>query len=338
MKILVTAPFTEKDLARLKEKAEVIYENWQTGGSLEFDSEKLIKRLNDNKIDIIITEGDEVDEEVIEHTNLKVIASTRGTPVNVDRKAATGKKIPIIYAPHRNADAVADLTVMMMLMQTRKYLSLERLLHSGSYDVTELDEEEFGQFYSKYRGCELGNLTIGVIGFGAIGSRVATRLYHGFGSKILYYDPYISDNDPTVASVQAKSVSLSELMSTADMITLHVSPTKESDELIGVKEFKLMKPSAFFFNLARSFSIDEDALYELLQNNRIAGAGLDVFDDEPVDSDNRFLEFDNVIVTPHIGGNTLDVIKHQSIMVTNDIIDFLDNKRPKNIWNPEIYQ
>ena len=115
----------------------VIYENWQVSGSLEFDSENFIKRLNDNQIDILITEADEVDEEVINNTNLKLIASTRGTPVNVDRDTATEKKIPIIFAPHRNADAVADLTVMMMLIQARKFISLERLLTSGSFDMSE---------------------------------------------------------------------------------------------------------------------------------------------------------------------------------------------------------
>ena len=116
MKILITAPFTEEELKKLKAKNEVIYENWQLTGNLEFNSSNLIKRINENKIDILITEADEVDEDVINQTNLKLIASTRGTPVNVDRETATKKNVPILYAPHRNADAVADLTVMMMLI------------------------------------------------------------------------------------------------------------------------------------------------------------------------------------------------------------------------------
>ena len=337
MKILITAPFTEEELKKLKAKNEVIYENWQLTGNLEFNSSNLIKRINENKIDILITEADEVDEDVINQTNLKLIASTRGTPVNVDRETATKKNVPILYAPHRNADAVADLTVMMMLIQTRKFISLERLLQSGSFDMSELDEEEFGNFYSKYRGNEIGNLTIGVIGFGAIGSRVAQRLHYGFGSKIIYYDPYIPQDSLLVQSTKATSVSLEELLSTADMITLHVPSIPETDGMIGQKEFELMKPTAHFFNLARSYSIDEDALYESLENNKIAGAGLDVFDDEPVDSENRFLKFNNVVVTPHMAGNTADVISHQSIMITNDVLDFLNGLNPKNVWNKEIY-
>ena len=144
-------------------------------------------------------------------------------------------------------------------------------------------------------------------------------------------------DDEIVKATKATSVSLEELLSTADMITLHVPPIPETDGMIGEKEFKLMKSTAHFFNLARSFSIDENALFQALENNKIAGAGLDVFDNEPVDSENRFLKFDNVTVTPHMAGNTTDVITHQSIMVTNDILTFLKNEKPINIWNKEIY-
>ena len=100
MKILITAPFDKQGIEKLQLQYDVIYENWHETGKLEFDSNSLINRLNSQKIDIFVTEADEVDQEVIEKTNLKLIASTRGTPVNVDREAASAKKIPIIYAPH----------------------------------------------------------------------------------------------------------------------------------------------------------------------------------------------------------------------------------------------
>lgn len=337
MRILITAPFHETFTNQLGKFAEVYYESWRETGIIEFDSIELIKRINDNYIDIIITEADEVDEEVIESTNLKLIASTRGYPVNVDREAASLKKIPILYTPHRNADAVADLTVLLMLSQARKLISLDRLLRSGNFDMSDLEEEEFADFFNKNQGFELANQTIGIIGFGAIGSKVAQRLYHGFGSKIVYYDPYIEENNPIIKSTKAQSVSLEELMRTADLISLHTPAIEETEELIGKDEFALMKPTAHFFNLARSYCIDEDALFSAIKNKKIAGAGLDVFDQEPVDSDNRFLEFDNVTVTPHIGGNTKDVIYHQSKIITDDIINFLEGKSLKNIWNTEIY-
>jgi D-3-phosphoglycerate dehydrogenase len=337
MRILVTAPFHQEFIDRLKESAEIFYENWRDTGILEFDSSELTKRINEKNIDIIITEADEVDKEVIENTNLKLIASTRGTPVNVDRESASSKKIPILFTPHRNADAVADLTILLMLSQARKIIPLDRLLKTGKFDISDLEEEEFANFYNKYQGFELGNQTVGIIGFGAIGSKVAHRLFHGFGSKIVYYDPYIKENNPTVVSTRAESLSLEELMKIADLITLHTPPVEETEELLGEKEFALMKPTAHFFNLARSFCIDEDALFTAIKEKRLAGAGLDVFDQEPVDSDNRFLEFDNVTVTPHIGGNTKDVIYHQSKIITEDVTNFLEGKKLVNIWNSEIY-
>lgn len=336
MKILITAPFDKQGIEKLQLQYDVIYENWHETGKLEFDSNSLINRLNSQKIDIFVTEADEVDQEVIEKTNLKLIASTRGTPVNVDREAASAKKIPIIYAPHRNADAVADLTIAMMLVSARKLIQIDRFLKNGNFNSADLDEDEFAEYMSRFQGIELGNLTIGIIGFGAIGSRVAYRLYHGFGSKILYYDPYIPQNDPKIQNTQAQAVTLEDLMKNSDMITIHTPPAEDTDELIGEKQFALMKPTAYFFNLARSYCINENALYNAIKEKKIAGAGLDVFDQEPVDSENRFLEFDNVIVTPHTGGNTIDVIKHQTQLITDDIINFLTGKEIKNIWNTEI--
>jgi len=338
MKILIVAPFDQESLKELENVAEVTYENWRDTGKIEFDSDSLIKRINENKFDIIISEVDDIDDEVIENTNLKLIASTRGTPVNVDRESATEKNIPIIFTPHRNANAVADLTILLMLNQARKTIALDRLLKKGDFDVSDLEEEEFAGFFNTYQGFELGNSTIGIIGFGAIGSKVAQRLYHGFGSKIIYFDPFIPETSLEVMSVKARSVSLKVLMRTSDLVTIHTAPTEETEQLVGETEFSLMKPTAHFFNTSRAYCVDENALYEVIKSKKIAGAGLDVFNDEPVDSENRFLEFDNVTVTPHIGGNTKDVIVHQSKMITEDILNFIHNKKLKYVWNDEIFK
>ncbi|MFX0210201.1 MAG: NAD(P)-dependent oxidoreductase, partial [Candidatus Hodarchaeota archaeon] len=307
---------------------------WRDTGKLYFDDDELIQKIIDTQIDIIITEADEIDAWVIEKTDLKLIASTRGTPVNVDAEAAGEKNIPVIFTPHRNADAVADLTIAMMLTQARKMIAIDRFLRSGKFDIAELEEDDFAEFFNQFQGIELGNLTIGIIGFGAIGQRVARRLHNGFGSKILYYDPYISEEHEIVQETKALSISLENLMKESDMITIHTPPIEETEELVNAEMIALMKPTAHFFNLARSFCIDEDALYEAIKEKRIAGAGLDVFDDEPCDSDNRFLEFDNVTVMPHFGGNTKDVVRHQTDMIVEDILKFLQNKPLKHPWKP----
>lgn len=336
LKILITAPFHESGLKKLQEHCEVLYENWRDTGKLYFDEDELIHKLNDNQIDIFITEADEVDAWVIEKTNLRLIASTRGTPVNVDEEAAAEKNIPVIYSPHRNADAVADLTVAMMLTQARKMIEIDRLLKSGNFNLADIEsEEEFAEFYNQFTGVELGGLTIGIIGFGAIGSKVAERLHKGFESKILYFDPYVPEDHETVLETKAKHVSLETLMKESDMITIHTPPIEDTEELVNAEMFALMKPTAHFFNLARSYCIDEDALYDAIKEKRIAGAGLDVFDEEPCDSDNRFLEFDNVTIMPHFGGNTVDVVHHQTDMITEDILNFLEARPFKNIWNPQ---
>jgi len=335
VKILITAPFHESGLKKLQEHCEVIYESWRDTGKLYFDEDELIQKINDEQIDIIITEADEIDVWVIEKTDLKLIASTRGTPVNVDAEAAEEKNIPVIFTPHRNADAVADLTIAMMLTQARKMIEIDRFLRSGEFDIAELEgEDDFAEFYNRYQGVELGSLTIGIIGFGAIGQRVARRLHNGFGSKILYYDPYVSEEHEIVQKTKAMSVSLVNLMKESDMVTIHTPPIEETEELVNAEMIALMKPTAHFFNLARSFCIDEDALYDTIKEKRIAGAGLDVFDDEPCDSDNRFLEFDNVTVMPHFGGNTKDVVRHQTDMIVEDILNFLQNKPLKHPWKP----
>ncbi|MFX1285601.1 MAG: NAD(P)-dependent oxidoreductase [Promethearchaeota archaeon] len=335
MKILITAPFHESGIKNLQEHCEVIYESWRDTGKIYFDEDELIQKLNDNKVDIFITEADEVDAWVIEKTNLKLIASTRGTPVNVDEEAANDKNIPVIHTPHRNADAVADLTVAMILVQARKMIEIDRFLKSGKFNTAELEsEEDFAEFYNRFRGVELNGLTIGIIGFGAIGSRVAQRLHKGFGCKILYFDPYVAENHELVLETKGKKVSLERLMKESDMITIHTPPVEETEELINAEMFSLMKPTAHFFNLARSYCIDEDALYSAIKEKRIAGAGLDVFDDEPVDSENRFLEFDNVTVMPHFGGNTADVVRHQTNMITEDVLNFIKGKPLKFGWKP----
>ncbi len=335
MKIFITSQFYESGLAKLRnlKDVEVVYENWRETGKLYFDEDELIEKLNSLNADIFITETDEVDTKVIEQTNLKLIGSTRGNPVNIDSETAKNNGITVIYTPHRNADAVADLTVALMLIQARKIIEIDRFLRKGDFDFSDLDEDGFAEFFNKFMGIELGGLTIGIVGFGQIGQRVAKRLHNGFGSKILYFDPYVPSDHPTVVMTNASSVSLEFLMKTSDMITIHTNPTEETDELISEDMIKLMKPSAHFFNLARSYCIDEDALYQAIKEKRIAGAGLDVFDDEPVDSDNIFLEFDNVTVMPHFGGNTHDVIRHQTEMIVSDIVNFLEGKPLKFVWD-----
>lgn len=332
MKALVTAPFHDTGFKILKKYMDVVYENWRETGVLYRDPEGYIDKIKKENTDVLITEGDYIDKDVLNKCNIKIIGVCRGYPDNVDLELATKKGIPVFFTPDRNADAVADMTVALMLGQLRHLTRIDRLLKSGSFYVD--TGEDLARLYREFRGWELGNQTVGIVGLGGVGFRVAKRLRFGFGSKLLVYDPYV--NDKKIKEIQGKSVDLTTLLKKSDIITLHAKVTEETVDMIGEKEIDIMKPTAIFINTARAALVDEDSLFNALKNNRIAGAGLDVFGVEPVDSDNKFLELDNVTVTPHAGGSTFDSEILQSKMIAEDIEKYLKNKTPIYLNNPEV--
>jgi autoinducer 2 (AI-2) kinase len=333
VRILVTASFHEEGLAILRKHAEVVFEDWRQTGKVYW-GEELLEKIQSVKADAVIVEADAVTDDVIEGVALKFIGSARDNPAKeVDVEAATTKRIPVIYTPGRNADSVADLTILLMLAQARKLVQIDRHLKSG--DVKIDDAEELARMQESLKGVELGRCTVGIVGLGQIGWRVAERL-DGFGAKIIYYDPYVKRTEDW--DIQAEAVSLEELLKTSDFVTIHTRASPETFRMIGKEQLALMKPTAHLINTARSAIIDEDALFEALQAGTIAGAGLDVHSREPVGSDNRFLALDNVTVTPHIGGNTSDVVYRQSLMLAKDVERLLKGVPPLHIFNPEVLE
>lgn len=311
---------------------DVIYQPWGDTGRVLSEGE-LVDTLNAHKAEILVVELERVDREVIERTGLRLLGVCRNDPRrSVDLEAATRRGIPVVYTPGRNYSAVAELTVAVMLALLRKVVFADRLLKSGKVSVS--STEEFARYYNLYRGLELSGKTVGIIGLGRIGFRVA-KILKCFGVKLLVYDPYVSES--RVACVGGERVDLERLLRESDIVTIHVPPSEETMGLIGKRELELMKPTAFLLNLANPVVVDEDALYEALKQGRIAGAALDVFTEEPVDSSNRFLQLDNVIVTPHIGGNTFETIERQSQMIVEDVLRFLRGERPLHLLNPEVW-
>ena len=318
MKALITAPFHEEGLNILKKYMEVKYESWKDSGKLYMNTDAFIEKIKKEKADVLIVEADTIDEEVMDAVHPKIIGCCRGNPLNIDVEAAKERNIPVFHIPTRNAEAVAELTIAMMLAVARHIINIDRTLCSGKFFVE--DEKDLVDLYTRFIGVELTGKRVGIIGFGSIGSEVAKRL-KGFDVEILIYDPYA--NDEKVEKVNGKRVDLETLMKKSDFITIHTTVTPETEKLIGEKEFSLMKSTAYFFNLSREYCIDEDALYRAIKEKRIAGAGLDVHSVEPVDSDNRFLKFNNVVVTPHIGGQTEASVRKQSILVAREIENYL---------------
>ena len=330
MKAFITASITDEVLEELRKKMEVTYESWRDTGNIYFDIKEMIEKLSD--YDVFITVADDLKKaELFEQTNLKLIASCRGDPFNINLEAATKKNIPIIYTPNRNVVAVAELTVGLIISMARNLTKLDRFLHSEDFEIIEF--EDWINCYNKFMGSELESKTIGIVGFGQIGQRVAERL-KPFGVKFLIYDPYVSEE---IVKEFGDKTDLDFLMKESDFITLHAVATDENDNLINEERIKMMKSSGYLINLAKGSLVDYDYLYGALKKNEIAGAALDVFPLEPIDEDNEFLELDNVIVMPHIGGNTTEVVNRQSKMLLKDINIWLNNGIPSNLLNPEVF-
>ncbi|MBD3213773.1 MAG: hypothetical protein GF311_14275 [Candidatus Lokiarchaeota archaeon] len=333
MKAYITAPFSEEAISELERilDDEVVYESWLETNNVYFQAESLVEKIKEIGAQIFICEGDNVKKDVIENLDLKIIGATRGDPNNIDIETATKRNIPVLHAPGRNTIAVAEMTIAMMLALLRKLHKVEKTLHSDEFHVE--DFSDYVKYYNRFKGHELEGKIVGIVGLGRIGFEVAKRL-KAFNVKFMVYDPYI--NDARLRYIQGKAVDLNTLMKESDIITLHCPPTDETDGLIGEEQIKLMKPDAYFLNLARASITDEFALHDALKEKQIAGAALDVFNIEPVDEDNDFLELDNVIVTPHLGGDTYETNHKHGMMMVEGIKKILQGEIPFNVVNPQV--
>ncbi len=331
MKALVTASFAPFGLEGLREHMDVVYEDWRTNKHIHFDAAVLAEKLNSLAADVLIVEADFVQAETIENTDLRLIASCRGDPNNIAVDAATARRIPVLFAPARNADAVADLTLGFMLALLRNIYVVNHALKSG--ELTFASIADYLGAYERYGGFELGGRCVGVVGFGAIGRRVVARC-RAFGAPVLVYDPFV-DAD-AVRQAGATATDLDDLVRRCDVLTLHCPDTADNRGLISGERIRAMKAGSFFLNLARAAVVDDDALYEALRDGHLAGGALDVFAEEPVRADNRFVRLPNVLVAPHLGGATRDVVSHQTEMILADVRAWLDGRQPRNIVNPEV--
>ena len=327
MKALILAPFSGAVLQRLGQKIEVIYESWMETRKL-VSADELVARIQGQDIGIVVVEADFLFRDVFERADrLKLVAVCRGTVTQVDVAAATEHGVIVLNTPGRNAVAVAELTVGLMLSLVRKIPAAHRLVMSGGYSDP-IDP------YISLRGTELAGKTAGIVGFGAIGQQVAKRLI-AFDTSILVHDPYI---DPLeIKMLGAKPAELDELVTQSDFITLHCPAVPATKGMIGPDLIARMKPTAYLVNLTSAGVVDREAIISALKGGRIAGAAFDVFDTLTVPSDHPFLQLDNVILTPHIGGATHETIERHSRMIADDIERFIRGERPANMLNPEVW-
>lgn len=252
--------------------------------------------------------------------NLKFIAVSRGGPVNIDMKAARDRDVLVVNTPGRNASAVAEFTIGAILAETRLIRSGHESLRGGKWR---------GDLYRADRtGRELGEMTVGIVGYGAVGSRVV-KLLKAFGCKLLVADPYVQlsaqDRNDGV-----EHVAIGELLARSDVISLHARVTPETTGIIGRDALARVKRGAFFINTARGPLVDYGALYDALACGQLGGAMLDTFAVEPTPPDWPLLQLPNVTLTPHIAGASVRTVTIAAEQVAEEVRRFLAGERPLN--------
>ena len=288
---------------------------------------QLVEEIGD--AEILIVHRAPVTKEVVESGNrLHLIGCARGGPVNVDVDAATKRGVLVLNAPGRNADAVADFTIGMILAEAR---SIARS-HMGFVSKGTWRFDEKGRLAFR-RGIELPGKTLGLIGFGNIGTRVATRA-KGFGMRVIVHDPYVSKAVEKEYGIDL--VDLDTVMSESDFVSIHARATDENRGLVGEGQIRLMKKTSIMINTARASLLDYQALYEALKDHRILGAALDVYPEEPVDATSSLLKLDNVTLTPHLAGTTEEVPVRGVTIVVEDVERHLRGEATRNVLNSEL--
>ena len=275
--------------------------------------------------EILIVDEDRVTEETLEcNRNLKLIGTPTAGLNHIDVAAATERGIIVVNAPGANADSVAEFAFALILAVSRKIVRADAELRKGF--VNELKS------YTPLMGMELKGKTIGVVGAGHIGSRVAT-IAKGFGMKVLLYDPLVL---PTYIEQFGKAVEMDELFRESDVISVHVPLTKETLGMITENQFRQMKRTALFVNTSRGTVVNEADLIKALKERWIAGAGLDVQAHEPLQRDDPLLELDNVVVTPHIASISREAQQRCDRIVQEEVIRFAKGQRMRFMANREV--
>ncbi len=264
-----------------------------------------------------------VTEKVLQRAKkLKYILCNRGGVENIDVDAARDRHIKILFNPAHNANAVAEFTIGTMFCELRNIARSHMAVKNGDWRE---------KYPNSGRIIELRNLTVGIVGFGNVGELVCEKL-SGFGCNILVSNLFEPERtNPRINWDNVQFVELDELITRSDIVSLHAR-SKSKEPLFGKREFELMKKTAFFINTARSYMVDYDALYNALNKQLIEGAAIDVFDDEPLGADHPFLALDNITLTNHRGGDTVNAYSDSPDMMLRELIGLLHNgKEPKYV-------
>jgi glyoxylate reductase len=284
---------------------------------------------NSGDVDALVSLlSDEIDAEVFDVApELKIVAQLAVGFDNIDVKEATRRGIYVTNTPGVLTETTADFAWALLMAVARRVVEADKYVRSGAWKV--------GWHPNMLAGRDVYGKTIGIVGSGRIGSAVARRA-KGFNMKILYYD--IISRPDLERELGARRVDLDKLLEESDFVSVHVPLTKATHHLIDADKLKPMKETAYIINNSRGPVIDEKALYEALKEGRIAGAALDVFEQEPTPRDNSLLELENVVATPHISSASYATRSKMAEMVAENLVAFFEGRKPPNLVNKEVTQ
>ncbi|RYE19331.1 MAG: hydroxyacid dehydrogenase, partial [Sphingobacteriaceae bacterium] len=282
-----------------------------------FSEEELIALLDETQADALITEHDHVTAKVIEaHPYLQFIGVCRGTPSNVSLETAKQKGIPVFHTPARNAQAVAEMFVANVISLMRNTIPSWQWLTGKNWG------EGAHTSYLQFKGNELAGRTIGMVGFGAVGQRIA-QIVRCFPCDIKFYDPFLETENPDYLKT-----TLEDIFETSDIVSIHLPVNEQTVGMIDKTLISRMKPDTIFVNTARASVVKREDLLHALKNNLIRGAVLDVFDYEPPDAtDYQLIELPNVLATPHTAGATYEVEDHHVTIMNDKIMHWWKDKK-----------
>ncbi|MBI2165071.1 MAG: 3-phosphoglycerate dehydrogenase [Chloroflexi bacterium] len=324
MRALILAPFDAGVLELLNEHIPVTYEPWTETRRLYAPAD-LARRIKGEEVGAVIVEADFLFDEVFDAAPpLRFVGICRAATNHVDLEAATEKGVVVVNTPGRNARAVAELTLGLMLCLARHIPLAHEYVKEGAW-------QEPTEAYTRWQGLELSGRVLGIVGLGAVGRTVA-RLARGMGMRVMAYDPYVQ------AFRGVEMASLEELLRESDFVSLHAPASSETEGLINAERLALMRPAAYLINVANPSLVDEGALAKAVESRSIAGAALDVFGSHPVPPSSPLLCLTNVVLTPHIGGATAETVERHSRMVAEDLLRFLEGKRPRRLVNPQAWR
>lgn len=320
-KVFVTRKIPQPGLDLLQEKCEIEVNPFDR----VLTKEEIIKGLQ-GKDALLCLLTDQIDKEIISsNPALKVISNYAVGYNNIDIDCATERNIPVTNTPGVLTESTADLTWALILSLARRIVESDLFTRKGKFK---------GWGPELLLGMELNGKTLGIIGFGRIGSAVARRAV-GFNMNILYHnDKRLSKNEEK--NLNVKYASLKELLKNSDFVSLHVPLTEKTKYLIGEEELKLMKRSSYLINTSRGPVVDEKALIKILKEKIIGGAGLDVYENEPELSEG-LIDLENTVLLPHTGSATIEARTKMALMAAENLLTVLDGKVPLNLVNKKSY-